>query len=62
MGLERLAAILQHKTSNYDTDLFTGLFTAISKVCVDWDLVVNIIDIFSRRLKTHLYAVLLSLH
>jgi len=34
LGLERLSAVLQSKTSNYDTDLFANLFTAISKVCL----------------------------
>ncbi|KZC13771.1 Alanine--tRNA ligase, mitochondrial [Dufourea novaeangliae] len=31
MGLERLVALLQEKTSNYDTDLFQPLFKAIQK-------------------------------
>jgi alanyl-tRNA synthetase len=31
MGLERLVSVLQDKRSNYDTDLFSPLFAAISK-------------------------------
>jgi alanyl-tRNA synthetase len=29
-GLERIAAVLQNKSSNYDTDLFSGLISAIA--------------------------------
>src|SRR5205085_9001356 len=32
MGFERITAVLQGKTSNYDTDVFTPLFAAIQKV------------------------------
>ncbi|KNC82477.1 alanyl-tRNA synthetase [Sphaeroforma arctica JP610] len=31
LGLERVTSILQEKTSNYDTDLFVPLFTALHK-------------------------------
>ena len=32
MGLERLVRVLQGKTSNYDTDLFTGTISAVEKI------------------------------
>ncbi len=32
MGFERLVRVLQNKTSNYDTDVFTGTIEAISKI------------------------------
>ena len=32
MGLERLVALLQGKSSNYDTDIFAPYFSTISKV------------------------------
>ncbi|MGJ7033509.1 alanine--tRNA ligase [Niabella hirudinis] len=32
MGFERLVRVLQNKTSNYDTDVFTGTINAIEKI------------------------------
>lgn len=32
MGLERLVRVLQNKTSNYDTDIFSGTITATEKI------------------------------
>ena len=32
MGFERLVRVIQNKTSNYDTDVFTGTITAIEKI------------------------------
>ncbi len=32
MGLERLVRVLQNKTSNYDTDIFTGTIAATEKI------------------------------
>jgi alanyl-tRNA synthetase len=32
MGLERLVRILQNKTSNYDTDIFTGTINTVEKI------------------------------
>ncbi len=38
MGLERIAAVLQHVNSNYDIDLFRTLIRAVAKVTGATDL------------------------
>jgi len=38
MGFERVCAVLQHKKSNYDTDVFTPVINAVSKLSgIDYD-------------------------
>ena len=34
MGFERITSVIQDKRSNYDTDLFMPIFSAIEKVCL----------------------------
>ncbi|MES2219065.1 MAG: alanine--tRNA ligase [Pseudomonadota bacterium] len=38
MGLERIAAVMQHVNNNYDIDLFQGLITAMAKISHTTDL------------------------
>lgn len=39
MGFERVCAVLQTKKSNYDTDVFTPIINAVSKLCeIPYDL------------------------
>ena len=38
MGLERIAAVLQHVNSNYEIDLFSTLIKAVAKVTGATDL------------------------
>lgn len=33
MGLERLTSVLQNVRNNYETDIFSTLFTAIERIC-----------------------------
>ncbi|CAL4141397.1 unnamed protein product, partial [Meganyctiphanes norvegica] len=51
MGLERLTAVLNNKTSNYDTDLFTPIFDTIQKLLQHHKYLYDlIIDLFLKIL------------
>jgi alanyl-tRNA synthetase len=49
MGLERLVSVLQNKPSNYDTDAFAPIFSAIHKFCRTHPTLVNPHTSISRR-------------
>ncbi len=60
MGLERMAAVLQGKKSNYDTDLFMPLIEAICEVAGREYPAGDEGDISVRIIADHIRAVVLS--
>src|SRR5260370_27801857 len=50
MGLERVAAVLQGKISNYDTDLFKPLIDRAAACCPSFRYDVNPVDVPSFRI------------
>ncbi len=61
MGFERLAMVLQGVRSNYDTDIFTPIITAIAKMAGTQYKVDNEKDIAMRVVADHLRAVSFSI-
>src|SRR5471030_2366061 len=51
MGLERLAAVLQHKHSNYDIDLFQDLIRAAARVTGSKDLASNSLKVIADHIR-----------
>jgi alanyl-tRNA synthetase len=51
MGLERLAAVLQHKHSNYDIDLFQDLIRGAAKVTGAKDLTSNSLKVIADHIR-----------
>lgn len=62
MGFERLVRVLQNKTSNYDTDVFTGTLKVISELTgKDYGASDNRKDIAFRVLADHIRAIAFSI-
>ncbi|MBE9535748.1 MAG: alanine--tRNA ligase, partial [Proteobacteria bacterium] len=57
MGLERLAAVVQGKESNYDTDLFAGIFRHIEKASGKVYGDDSVADISMRVIADHIRAI-----
>lgn len=58
MGFERLCMVLQGKTANYDTDVFTGLISEVAKAAgMDYTQSDSKTDIAMRVVADHLRAV-----
>jgi alanyl-tRNA synthetase len=57
MGLERLVMVLQNKSSNYDTDLFTPLINEISNITKQTYGKDSKMDIAIRVIADHIRAV-----
>jgi alanyl-tRNA synthetase len=51
MGLERIAAVLQHKHSNYDTDLFQPLIRAAARETGATDLAANSLKVIADHIR-----------
>jgi alanyl-tRNA synthetase len=51
MGLERIAAVLQHKHSNYDTDLFQPLIKAAARETGATDLAANSLKVIADHIR-----------
>ena len=61
MGLERLCMALQHKRSNYDTDIFQGIISAIGALCGKTYGSEPKADIAMRVIADHLRAICFSI-
>ena len=62
MGFERLCMVLQGKTSNYDTDVFQPIITAISELAgIEYKGTMEKTDIAMRVIADHLRAISFSI-
>lgn len=62
MGFERICAVLQGKTSNYDSDVFTGLLDQISELAgIKYNSSDSETDIAMRVIADHIRAVAFSI-